>query len=91
MVILVLMSGFFSASETAFSSLNRVKLKAMIKDGEKNKKVERALELSENYDVVLSTVLIGNNIVNIACTSIATLFLQGFSVITAIWVLLCQQ
>ncbi len=77
MVILVLMSGFFSASETAFSSLNRVKLKAMIKDGEKNKKVERALELSENYDVVLSTVLIGNNIVNIACTSIATLFFTG--------------
>lgn len=77
MVILVLMSGFFSASETAFSSLNKVKLKAMIKDGEKNKKVERALELSENYDVVLSTVLIGNNIVNIACTSIATLFFTG--------------
>lgn len=77
MVILVLMSGFFSASETAFSSLNKVKLKAMMKEGENNKKIERALKLSEDYDVVLSTVLIGNNIVNIACTSLATLFFTG--------------
>lgn len=77
MVVLVMLSSFFSASETAFSSLNRVKLKAMIKDGERNKKVERALKLSEDYDVVLSTVLIGNNIVNIACTSLATLFFTG--------------
>lgn len=77
MVILVLMSGFFSASETAFSSLNKVKLKAMMKEGENNKRIERALKLSEDYDVVLSTVLIGNNIVNIACTSIATLFFTG--------------
>lgn len=77
MVILVLMSGFFSASETAFSSLNKVKLKAMMKEGENNKRIERALKLSEDYDVVLSTVLIGNNIVNIACTSLATLFFTG--------------
>lgn len=77
MVILVLMSGFFSASETAFSSLNKVKLKAMMKEGKNNKKIERALKLSEDYDVVLSTVLIGNNIVNIACTSLATLFFTG--------------
>lgn len=77
MVILVLMSGFFSASETAFSSLNKVKLKAMMKEGETNKRIERALKLSEDYDVVLSTVLIGNNIVNIACTSLATLFFTG--------------
>lgn len=77
MIVLVLMSGFFSASETAFSSLNKVKLKAMMKEGENNKKIERALKLSEDYDVVLSTVLIGNNIVNIACTSLATLFFTG--------------
>ena len=77
MIVLVLMSGFFSASETAFSSLNKVKLKAMMKEGESNKKIERALKLSEDYDVVLSTVLIGNNIVNIACTSLATLFFTG--------------
>lgn len=77
MIVLVLMSGFFSASETAFSSLNKVKLKAMMKEGENNKRIERALKLSEDYDVVLSTVLIGNNIVNIACTSLATLFFTG--------------
>ncbi len=57
--------------------MNKVKLKAMMKEGESNKKIERALKLSEDYDVVLSTVLIGNNIVNIACTSLATLFFTG--------------
>lgn len=77
MIILVLFSGFFSGAETAFSSLNRVKLKAMMREGSANKGIERALALSEKYDVVLSTVLIGNNIVNIACTSIATLFFTG--------------
>ncbi|MGN0533794.1 MAG: hemolysin family protein [Eubacterium sp.] len=77
MIILVLFSSFFSGAETAFSSLNKVKLKAMRKEGKSNKAIERALELAENYDVVLSTVLIGNNIVNIACTSIATLFFTG--------------
>ncbi len=77
MIVLVLFSGFFSGAETSFSSLNKVKLKAKMKDGKPNKKIKRALELSENYDVVLSTVLIGNNIVNIACTSLATLFFTG--------------
>ncbi len=77
MVVLVLFSSFFSGAETAFSSLNRVKLKAMMSDGKSNKKIERAIALAENYDVVLSTVLIGNNIVNIACTSLATLFFTG--------------
>lgn len=77
MVILVLFSGFFSGAETAFSSLNRVKLKAMLSGGRGDRKIKRALRLSEEYDIVLSTVLIGNNIVNIACTSLATLFFTG--------------
>lgn len=77
MIILVLFSAFFSGAETAFSSLNRIKLKSMMRDGKSNRKIERALALSENYDTVLSTVLIGNNIVNIACTSLATLFFTG--------------
>lgn len=77
MIILVLFSAFFSGAETAFSSLNKVKLKAMMKEGKPNKKIKRALSVAENYDVVLSTVLIGNNIVNIACTSLATLFFTG--------------
>lgn len=77
MVVLVLFSSFFSGAETAFSSLNKVKLKAMMKEDGENKAIKRALKLADDYDVVLSTVLIGNNIVNIACTSLATLFFTG--------------
>lgn len=77
MALLVLFSAFFSGAETAFSSLNRVKLKTMMGEKKSAKRIERTLELAENYDIVLSTVLIGNNIVNIACTSLATLFFTG--------------
>ena len=76
MVILVMFSAFFSSAETAFSSLNRVKLKAMENDSNQ-KKIEKTLSLAADYDIVLSTILIGNNIVNIASTSIATLFFTG--------------
>lgn len=78
MAVLVFFSSFFSSAETAFSSLNKVKLKAMMSSGKNTKKIERALALSEDYDVVLSTILIGNNLVNIACTSISTLVFTGF-------------
>ena len=78
MIVLVLFSGFFSSAETAFSSLNRVKLKAMAAGGRSKKSIERALALSDEYDIVLSTILIGNNLVNIACTSIAALVFTGF-------------
>lgn len=77
MAVLVLFSAFFSGAETAFSSLNKVKLKSMMTGSKSDKKIKKALDVAENYDVVLSTVLIGNNIVNIACTSIATLFFTG--------------
>lgn len=70
MVVLVLMSAYFSATETAFSSLNKTRVKAMIEKG--NKKAKLVLSLSENYDKLISTILIGNNIVNIALSSIAT-------------------
>lgn len=76
MIILVLFSAFFSSAETAFSSLNKVKLKAM-SENKNQKKIERTLSLADDYDIVLSTILIGNNIVNIASTSIATLFFTG--------------
>lgn len=66
------MSGYFSATETAFSTFNRVRMKTMAEDG--NKKAALAFKISENYDTMISTVLIGNNIVNILGTSIATLF-----------------
>lgn len=73
--VCVVMSAYFSATETAFSSLNRIKLKNMAEKG--NKRAELTLRLSQNYDAMLSTILIGNNIVNIAAASLATvLFVQ---------------
>ncbi|MCF7932168.1 MAG: hemolysin family protein [Acholeplasmataceae bacterium] len=89
LVILVFLSAFFSATETAFSSLNKVKLKHMVQNGHKN--AARTLSLSERFDRVLITILIGNNIVNIASASLATvLFVRliggnsGITVSTAV-------
>ena len=70
LVCLVVLSAYFSATETAFSSLNRIRLKNMASGG--NRRAQTALSLSENYDELLSTILVGNNIVNIASASIAT-------------------
>lgn len=70
LIVLIVLSAFFSASETAFTSLNKIRVKTMADEG--NKKAGSVLKLVENYDKLLSTVLIGNNIVNIASTSIAT-------------------
>lgn len=72
MIFLVLMSAYFSATETAFSSLSKTRLKTMIEKGEK--KARLALRLAEDYDRLISTILIGNNIVNIALASIGTVF-----------------
>lgn len=60
----------FSATETAFSSLNKIRLKTMADDG--NRRAQATYKLTENFDKMLSAVLIGNNIVNIASTSLAT-------------------
>ena len=70
-ITLILLSAFFSATETAFTSANRARLKILAEDGKKSAK--RALNLTENYDRLLFTILIGNNIVNIAMTTIAGL------------------
>lgn len=70
LIISVGLSAFFSATETAFMSLSRIKIKNLAQMGDK--KAQRVLRLSENPDKLLSTVLIGNNIVNIASASIAT-------------------
>ena len=72
MAACLLMSAYFSATETAFSTLSKTKLKTMIEKG--NKRASLALKLSENYDRLLSTILIGNNLVNILLSSIATVF-----------------
>ncbi|MBQ8392087.1 MAG: HlyC/CorC family transporter [Clostridia bacterium] len=72
LIVLIMLSAYFSASETAFSSYNRVRMKSEAED-KKGKKARRVLMLSENYEKLISTILIGNNIVNIVATSIATL------------------
>ncbi len=69
-VCLILLSAFFSATETAFSACNKIRLKSRVENGEK--RVEKTLALTENYDRLLSALLIGNNIVNITLTVIAT-------------------
>ena len=69
-MILVAFSAFFSASETAFSSLNQIRLKSRAEDGDPS--AARVLAMSEQYDKLLSSILIGNNIVNIAAASIGT-------------------
>lgn len=70
LIVCVALSAFFSASETAFTSVNRVKLKTLASNG--NKRAKNALALSEDYDRLITTILIGNNIVNIAASSLAT-------------------
>lgn len=68
--LLIVGSAYFSATETAFSSLNRIKMKNLAQNG--NKRAELVLELCDKYDKLLTTILIGNNIVNILSSSVAT-------------------
>ncbi len=70
-VACVIMSAYFSATETAFSMVNKIRLKTMAEDG--NKRAKKTLRLAENYDSLLSTILIGNNIVNILASSLSTI------------------
>lgn len=71
MVFCILMSAYFSATETAFSSLNKIRIKVLAESG--NRRAQLTYRLSEDYDRLISTILIGNNIVNIAVASIGTL------------------
>ncbi len=72
MLICLIFSAFFSASETAYTSFNRTKIKNIAAEG--NKSAKKALALAENYDKLLSTILVGNNIVNILASSLATVW-----------------
>ena len=74
--LLLVFSGFFSATETAFSSINKIKLKHLSQEGRKSALL--VLKIVENYEQLLTTVLIGNNIVNILASSLATLFFVGY-------------
>lgn len=72
LVILVILSAYFSATETAFTSLNRIRLKSKADAG--NRRAALALKLVDQYDKLLSTILVGNNIVNLSASSLATVF-----------------
>lgn len=71
LAVLILMSGYFSATETAFLSCNKTRLRTMAEKG--NKRAALVNKLNESYDRLLSTILIGNNIVNLTAASIGTI------------------
>lgn len=71
-VFLIAMSALFSSTETAFSSFNHIRMKNRAESG--NKRAALVLSLAEDYDSLLSTILVGNNIVNICCTTVSTVF-----------------
>lgn len=75
-ILLVMCSAFFSSTETAYSSVSKVRLKNYADNG--NKKAKKAYYISEHYDKALSTILVGNNIVNIAASSLGTLLFVSF-------------
>lgn len=70
LIVLILLSASFSAAETAFSSLNVIRLKQMAKAGDK--KAKQAYKISRNFTETITTILIGNNVVNILATSLTT-------------------
>lgn len=70
LLILVVLSGFFSSAETSLTTVNRVRLKTMADDGDK--RAQTALDVLDRYGKMLSAILIGNNIVNLTASSLAT-------------------
>ena len=77
--VLIIFSAYFSATETAFTSVNRIRIKNLANDGDR--KAKDVLDLTEKFDSMLSTILVGNNIVNIAMSAIATvLFMELYPV-----------
>ncbi len=75
-ILLVMCSAFFSSAETAYSSASKIRLKNYADNG--NKKAKKAYKIAENYDKALATLLVGNNIVNIAASALATLLFVSF-------------
>ncbi|MBP5651245.1 MAG: HlyC/CorC family transporter [Clostridia bacterium] len=77
-VVLIVMSSFFSSSETAYSSVNTIRMKSLADDNVKG--ARKAVYICENYKKTLATILVGNNLVNIACTTICA-FLFGRAIV----------
>ena len=98
-LILVMLSAFFSTTETAFPSVSKIRLKNLADNGEKRAK--KAIYIAEHYDKALSTILVGNNIVNIASSALATLLFVSFlgdamgtlvsTIVLTIVVLICGE
>ena len=86
--VLIVLSAYFSATETAFSSLNKIRIKNMAAEG--NKRAKLVLKLSDKFDNLLTTILVGNNIVNILSSSLATAYFvkkigeNGIAISTAV-------
>lgn len=78
LVVLIILSGFFSSAETALSTVNRVRMRALEEEG--NKKAARVNKILDQYSKVISTILIGNNIVNLSASSLATTLALRISV-----------
>ena len=76
LVLLVLLSAFFSGTETAFTSFNKTRMKTLAQDG--NRKAKAVMAIEDRYEKFLATMLVGNNIVNIAATTISTLLFTSF-------------
>ncbi len=75
LIILLLLSAFFSSAETALTTSNKIKMKRLADEGNKNAAL--VLKITDNPDKMLSAILIGNNIVNISASSLATIFVQS--------------
>lgn len=98
LILFISLSAFFSAAETALTGCNKLRLKNMAKEG--NKRAKTVLGLLNNFDSVLSTILIGNNVVNIATASLATAVSTQYfgasglalaTVVTTIVILICGE
>ncbi|MCL2786225.1 MAG: hemolysin family protein [Methanomassiliicoccaceae archaeon] len=76
LAVLIGLSAFFGAAETAYSSMNRIRVKNYAKEG--NKKAARALKVSENYDKLLTTLLIGNNFINFTAVTLSGILFAHF-------------
>ncbi len=72
-VICIILSGVFSAAEMSLISFNKVRMENEAEDG--SKRARRVLKLSEDYDNTLSTILLSNNLVNIAASALSTVYL----------------
>lgn len=71
-IVLVLLSGFFSGTETAFSCANKIKLKTLVTQGKKHAKAVYSFA-DEKYDKIVTAVLVGNNVVNLTASALGTI------------------